>query len=283
MTHVVCAPRYKNRLRVAGLERLEDREMLSADAGLGQWAAAAQGIAAEFGGHTRGVQQFEISIVGTQVSYSPLGLPNDMKGTVYFESATGASSVAIGTYDETLEPIFAPVGPDGSLAFVGASGICTFNFDLTFGRRGGSVTVGSIITSDVAYIEGVQPDGTLLVGSHSSPITAGTGICFGLTGTFDGQSEVRMGATFFMHTTVDFTVTSRIGIDMQEAISDLAVANSIGQAHEHGSSGNAPSDDNRGHERAGLERPECLADRHAAVDSVFADEAAPHSGKSKWS
>jgi hypothetical protein len=92
-----------------------------------------------------------------------------------------------------------------------------------------------------------------------------------------------MGATFFMHTTVDFTVTSRIGIDMQDALSDLAKANSKGQPHDVGQLGNVPNDDSRGHARAGFEHLDWLADRQAAVDSVFADEAAPLSGRSKWS
>jgi hypothetical protein len=269
-------------LRIAGIERLENREMLSADAVVGSWSAVAPGVAAEVGRPVHGVQQFEIAIVGTQVSYSPLGLPSEMQGTVYFETAAGASSAAIGTYDETLQPIFAPVGPGGSPTFVGASGICTFNFDLSFGRHGGPLTVGSIVASDTAYIEGVQPDGTLLVGSHSSPITAGTGICYGLSGSFNGQSEVRMGAAFFMHTTVDFTAASRLGIDMQDALSDLAIMNSAGQTRSNRSPGDAPSDDNPGHARAAFERLDWLADRQSAFDSVFADEAGPLSGKPSW-
>ena len=283
MTNAVRAFRPMHQLRIAGIERLENREMLSADPGFGSWAAVAQGVAAEVGRPTHGVQQFEIAIVGTQVSYSPLGLPSDMQGTVYLETAAGALSAAIGTYDETLQPIFAPVGPGGSPAFIGASGICTFNFDLSLGRHGGPLTVGSIVASDTAYIEGVQADGTLLVGSHSSPITAGTGICYGLSGSFNGQSEVRMGATFFMHTTVDFTATSRLGIDMQDALSDLAIINGEDQTHSNQSPGNAPSDDNRGHAHAAFEHLDELADRQAAFDSVFAGEAGPLSGKPSWS
>src|SRR5207247_1313033 len=103
-------------------------------------------------------------------------------------------------------------GPGGSPVFVGASGICTFEFDLTLGQPGNSLTLGSIVTADTAFIQGVLADGTILVGSSSSPITAASGICRGLAGTFNGQSEVKLGATFSMHTIVDFTVESGRGV-----------------------------------------------------------------------
>src|SRR5690242_16747152 len=93
-------------------ERLEDRAFLSADSGFAALAAVSHALS-DAGGPTRGTQHFEISITGTQVSYSPAGLPTDMKGLVYLDTAEGVSVASIGTYDETLQPIFAPVGPGG--------------------------------------------------------------------------------------------------------------------------------------------------------------------------
>lgn len=265
------------RRRVGRFEKLENRDFLSADAGIGQLAAVGHALAADLGGPTRGVQQFEISIVGTDVSYSPAGLPTEMKGLVYLDTAAGVSVASIGTYDETLQPIFAPVGPGGTPEFVGATGICTFNFNVEIGNQ--SLTIGSIITSDTALIEGALPDGTILVGSTSSPITGATGICTGLTGTFDGQSEVRMGATFFMHTSVDFTVQDKLGVDMQETLTGLAIADSaVGQGYVNSHWGKSPANDLDGAAHATLSHLDWLADRYAAVDSVFASESAGFGG-----
>ena len=268
-----------NRLRIARFERLENRCVLSADTALGQLAAAAHG-----GDATQpkaAGQQFEISIVGTQVSYSPLGLPSDMKGTVYLDTAQGTSVASIGTYDETLQPIFAPVGPDGSLAFVGATGVCTFDFNLSVGGLGRSVTLGSIVANDTAYIEGALPNGTILVGSHNSPITASSGICAGVTGTFDGQSDVIMGATFSMHTTVDFTVHTEHDLDINETLTGLAIANSsVGQGYVDQHWEKSLTHDDDGSPHAALSHLDSLADRYAAVDSVFATENASWGGPS---
>jgi hypothetical protein len=272
MINVNGAHQLKSRRRVARHERLESRKVLSADAGIGH-------LAADMGQAMLGTQHFEISINGTEVSYSPAGLPSDMKGAVYLQSASGPSSASIGTYDETLQPIFAPVGPGGSPQFVGASGVCTFNFDLLLGRSGSTATLGSIITADTALIEGVRADGTILVGSQSSPITAATGICRGLAGTFNGQSEVRMGATFYMHTIVDFTVTSSRDVDMQELLTDLDLANrAVGQGFR-GEQGEKPQIDNNGGLHIAVSRPDSPSDRHHAVDSAFASESDPFWGE----
>jgi hypothetical protein len=199
---------------LGSLERLECREVLSADFGFAHAAVLPPPA----------VQHFDFSITGTQVSYSPLGLPNDMKGICYMTSPSGNSLGTIGTYDETLQPIFAPVGPGGSETFVGATGVCTFDFNLSLGN-GHSVTLGSIVSDDTSMIEGVQPNGTILVGSTNSPIVSATGICAGLSGTFDGQSQVVLGATFSMHTAVEFTVTSTHRINMEAALTILAATN----------------------------------------------------------
>ncbi|HWB13750.1 MAG TPA: hypothetical protein VG826_31280 [Pirellulales bacterium] len=235
-----------NRRRLGCVERLEGREVLSADFGLGSAGFA----------HAA-VQHFDFSITGTQVFYSPLGLPSEMKGTCYVTGPGGASLGTIGTYDETLQPIFAPVGPGGSPAFVGATGVCTFDFDLTLGN-GQSITLGSIVCDDTSMITGALPNGTILVDSTHSPIVSASGICAGLSGTFDGHSQVLMGATFSMHTDVDFAVTNTHRVDMQAVLDILAVANNLssnqpqtGDHHDHG-----------GHDRH--------TDRYAAIDSVFA-------------
>jgi hypothetical protein len=237
----------RHQRRLGSLERLESREVLSADFGLAGFAAAAHAV-----------QHFDFSITGTEVSYSPLGLPSEMKGTCYIPSQDGGSLGMIGTYDETLQPIFAPVGPGGSPAFVGATGVCTFEFNLTLGN-GHSITIGSIVADDTAMIEGALPDGTILVGSTHSPIVSTSGICDGLSGTFDGQSEVVMGATFSMHTDVDFSVTSSHRVNMQAALDFLAVTNSMDFAWQQPQS---PSGDCHHH-------AEQQHDRHAAVDAVF--------------
>ena len=261
--------------RIAGFETLESREMLSADAGLGQLAASGSAAAAYIGSPTAGVQHFQISIAGTEVSYSPAGLPNEMKGVVYLQTPQGASTAAIGTYDETLSPIFAPVGPGGAMTFVGTSGTCTFTFDVSFGPANASIPVGSIVTSDTAFIQGMLPDGTLLVASTSSPITSATGICDGLAGTFDGHSEVRMGATFYMHTLVDFTVASHADGSMQETLGELAAINAgAGQFFAAGHENPSPGDDGHDALHAGMPHSDWL-DRNAAVDSLFAGEAGP--------
>ncbi|HVC95100.1 MAG TPA: hypothetical protein VND64_15495 [Pirellulales bacterium] len=268
MTNVTRARPFKSRLRLARLERLENREVLSADMGLGHLPVT--GSDAAVVAPTRGVEHFEISITGTQVSYSPAGLPTDMKGTVYLDTAAGASAASIGTYDETLLPIFMPVGPNGALAFVGATGICTFDFDLSLGSPTTSVTLGSITAADTALIEGARPDGTILVGSSSSPITAATGICHGLTGSFNGQSEVVMGATFSMHTIVDFTVTNRGGVDIEEVLNELVVANSaFGRSYIPQNQDPSPRDDILA-SHADLPGADGLAHKYEVIEHVFA-------------
>ncbi|HEV3006170.1 MAG TPA: hypothetical protein VGX78_17000 [Pirellulales bacterium] len=254
MTDLTLARRFKNRLRVASIERLESRELLSADA-------------------APSIQQFEIAITGTQVSYSPAGLPTDMKGTVYFTPAAGAAATAIGTYDEALQPIFMPLGPGGAPAFVGCNGVCTFDFNLSLGGLDSAVTLGSITATDTAFIEGVRPDGTILVDSNHSPITGATGICHGVNGSFNGQSEVIMGATFSMHTIVDFTVSDLQEVELNETLTGLAFVNSgAGQWQGEPRWVESLADDG-GASQATVAHLESLADRLAAVDNVFAGDS----------
>jgi hypothetical protein len=242
----------KHRRCLGSVERLERREVLSADFGFGHVGAASPPV-----------QHFDFSITGTQVFYSPLGLPSEMKGTCYMTAPGGSSLGSIGTYDETLQPIFAPVGPGGSPAFVGATGVCTFDFNLSLGN-GHSVTIGSIVADDTAMIEGVLPSGAIRVGSNSSPIVSASGICAGLTGTFSGQSEVVMGATFSMHTDVDFRVTSTHRINMEAALTILAATNNAGFEWQQWQ----PQEDHHSWDQG----PESFTDRDGATEAAFASD-----------
>lgn len=246
----------RNRLRTARFERLEGREVLSADTGLGNLAAVGQAIAAEMSQLTA-PQTFDLSITGTQVNYSPLGLPSEMKGNLYLNG--GATS--IGTYDETLTPILMSLSPEAPPQFVGTIGVATFDFNLSFGPT--PITVGSITTHDTSFIEGVGASGQLLVGS-SGTITASTGICTGLTGGFASHSVVSMGAAFAMQTSVHFSVQDSLGVNMSNTLNGLATidgftSGNTGQSWD-GSAGRGDSD--HGH-RGDVDH------HHHAVDHVF--------------
>lgn len=246
----------RNRLRTARFERLEGREVLSADTGLGNLAAVGQAIAAEMSQLTA-PQTFDLSITGTQVNYSPLGLPSEMKGNLYLNG--GATS--IGTYDETLTPILMSLSPEAPPQFVGTIGVATFDFNLSFGST--PITVGSITTHDTSFIEGVGASGQLLVGS-SGTITASTGICTGLTGGFASHSVVSMGAAFAMQTSVHFSVQDSLGVNMSNTLNGLATIDGFTSANTgqswDGSAGRGDSD--HGH-RGDVDH------HHHAVDHVF--------------
>lgn len=244
----------KNRLRTARFERLEGREVLSADTGLGNLAAVGQAIAAEMSQLTA-PQTFDLSITGTQVNYSPLGLPSEMKGNLYLNGG----STSIGTYDETLTPILMSLSPEAPPQFVGTIGVATFDFNLAFGST--PITVGSITTHDTSFIEGVGASGQLLVGS-SGTITASTGICTGLTGGFASHSVVSMGAAFAMQTSLHFSVQDSLGVNMSNTLNGLATIDGFasGNASQNwgGGAGCGDSDSHRGD-----------VDHHHAVDQVF--------------
>lgn len=260
------------RRRVGRFEKLENRDFLSADACIGQLTGVGPALAADVSGPAFSVQRLEISIVGTDVSYSAAGLPMEMKGLVYLDTAAGVSAASIGSYDESLQPIFAPVGPSGALEFVGTTGICTFDFDLQIGNT--PLTIGSIVTSDTALIAGALPGGTIVVGSSNSPITGAAGICSGLTGTFNSQSEVRLGTSFYMHTTVDFQVTDQFGVDIKEALTGLAIADSaIGQDYVTSHWGKSLANDQGDAAHAALSHLDWLADKSTAVDNVLVSES----------
>ena len=242
------------RYRRLSVERLERRDVLSADLGFGHLGAGAP-VAVQ------PTQHFDFAITGTQVFYSPLGLPTEMKGDCYMPGPGGASLGTIGTYDETLQPIFAPVGPGGSPAFVGATGVCTFDFDLSL-AGGCSITIGSIVADDTAMITGALPDGTILVQSTSTPIVSASGICAGMTGTFNAQSQVAMGASFSMHTDVQFNVQDCYNVNLEGALTMLATVNSATTAWQ----ATAPANQPQHHVGYGVD---CSTDRDAVVDAVF--------------
>lgn len=246
----------KNRLRTVRFERLEGREVLSADTGLGSLAAMGQAIAAEMSQLTA-PRTFDLSIAGTQVNYSPLGLPSEMKGNLYLN----AGATSIGTYDETLTPILMSLSPEAPPQFVGTIGVATFDFNFSFGST--PITVGSITTHDTSFIEGLGASGQLLVGS-SGTITASTGICTGLTGGFASHSVVSMGAAFAMQTSVHFSVQDSLGVNMSSTLNGLATIDGFTSANAgHSWDGNAGCGDSDHGHRGDVDH------HHHAVDHVF--------------
>lgn len=263
MSNAICA-RHKNRLRTARLESLERRDVLSADTGLGNLAAMGQALSAQVSQLTA-PQSFDLSIAGTQCSYSPLGLPSEMKGDVYLSGG----KTSIGTYDETLTPIFMSLSPEAPPQFVGTMGVATFDFNLSFGTMS-PFTVGSITTHDTSLIEGVGASGQLMVGS-SGTIVASDGICAGLSGGFASHSVVAMGAAFSMQTTVHFAVQDSLGVNMSSTLRGVATIDGFTAP----SCGNAWAAGNGGHDFAAnpsggnLDDDTGYSHRHHAVDHVF--------------
>jgi hypothetical protein len=206
--------------RKARFERLEDRQVLSADAGFGQLGAVA------LAGHLPPAptsQEFNLAITGTQCNYSTLGLPSEMKGNLYVDNGQGPSATVIGTYDETLTPIFMALTPGGAPQFVGTNGVATFTFDLSLGQP---ISLGSITTNDTSFIAGVGASGDLMVGSTGT-IVSTTGFCDGLSGGFASHSLVAMGASFDLHTSVHFTVQDPWGVSMTRTLDGLSAIDSL--------------------------------------------------------
>ncbi|HEX5443055.1 MAG TPA: hypothetical protein VFW87_04460 [Pirellulales bacterium] len=275
MSQAIRARHSKNRLRKARLERLEQRDVLSADVGLGNLAAMGQALSAQISQLT-GPQSFDLSITGTQCSYSPLGLPSEMKGNLYLNGGT----TSIGTYDETLTPILMSLSPEAPPQFVGTLGVATFDFNLSFGSTS-PITVGSISTHDTSFIEGVGSSGQLMVGS-SGTIVSSTGICTGLTGGFASHSVVTMGAAFEMQTTVHFSVQDSLGVNMSSTLRGLATIDGLTSGaggHDwanawatNGDAGNGHHEFEPGHQVAGWsddDSPHGHDHHHRAVDHAF--------------
>jgi len=149
---------------------------------------------------------FDLAIRGTDIQYSPLGLPAAMGGDVYLAANSAASHAPIGRYQETLTPILMDINGDQVPDFVGTTGVATFSFFVGAPEH----LFGSITTADTSYIQGVTPAGQLVVGSQGT-IIASTNVLKNLSGGFVSQSTVGMLPTFEMQTNVHFTVNRPVG------------------------------------------------------------------------
>jgi len=183
--------------RLEGFEPLEKREVLSASGLAGAMLHV----------------DLDVAVRGTDVQYSPLGLPSSMAGDIY--SAAGATR--IGHYQEALQPILMDVTGDGLPDFVGTTGVATFDF---FAGPSGNAIFGSITTSDTSYITGFTADGHILVGSQGT-ITAGTGALGHVSGGFASQSTVGFAPVFDMQTNIHFSVN----VPLKAAFVDLVMVN----------------------------------------------------------
>jgi hypothetical protein len=146
--------------------------------------------------------KFNLQITGTEVQFSPLGLPAYMAGTVSYVMANGSVMDGIGTYQETLTPIFMDVNGDTVPDFVGTNGIATFSF---YAGKARDILVGSITTANASYIQGVTAYGEMIVASTGT-ITGGTGLLRNVAGGFTSQSVVGFFPAFAMNTAVQFVV-----------------------------------------------------------------------------
>lgn len=178
-------------LRQLACEPLEKREVLSAS------------------GFAQSLPQlkFDIAIRGTDIQFSPLGLPSSMGGDLYGANGSAADGQKIGHYQENLQPILMDINGDQVPDFVGTTGVATFEFFV--GNPGKQFSLGTITTVNTSFIQGVTAAGEMVVGSQGT-ITAGTAMLSRLTGGFVSQSTVGLFPTFTMATTVHFSVTASL-------------------------------------------------------------------------
>ncbi|MGI8979560.1 MAG: hypothetical protein ACR2FY_10065 [Pirellulaceae bacterium] len=198
-----------------GFEALEKREVLAA-AGLGAVSS---------------LVSFDISIHGTGVRYSELGLPAEITGDLFAAGGKSAHLTRIGNYCETLTPILMDVNGDQVLDFVGTMGVATFNF---FAGSSTVGLIGSITTVDTSYIQGVTAAGQIIVGSQGT-ITNGTLALSHVSGGFVSQSIVGFDPTFQMETNVHFTVTApsmSVAVAMAGSNQNVAATTSDSAAHK---------------------------------------------------
>lgn len=147
--------------------------------------------------------KFNFQITGTEVGFSPLGLPAYMAGTVSYVMANGSVMDGIGTYQETLTPIFMDLNGDTvPETFVGTNGIATFSF---YAGKMRDIVVGTITTVNTSYVQGLTAVGEMIVASTGT-ITASSGLFKQVTGGFTSQSVVGLSPVFAMTTTVQFVV-----------------------------------------------------------------------------
>lgn len=191
-----------------GIEQLETRTMLSASRGNvpapDLTSDAALTGAAVPGKSARPATEvsLDLRITGTDVQYSPEGLPASMQGDVYLASGTVLSSVVIGHYEEVLTPILMDINGDEMPDFVGTNGLATITF---FAGALQNFTLGSITTANTSFIQGVTEVGELLVGSVGT-IVSSAGIFQHVTGSMQSNSTVALYPTYQMDTNVHFTL-----------------------------------------------------------------------------
>jgi hypothetical protein len=181
-----------------GVEPLETRAVLSANFGAGA--------------------SFDLAIQGTDVQFSPMGLPASMAGDVFLVSRGKSSDASIGHYTESLTPIFMDVNDDEIPDFVGTQGVATFTFFVGAAQHG----VGSITTVNTSYIQSMTPEGQMLVGSQGT-IVASSGILRNLSGGFTSDSTVGLYPSFEMQTNVHFAVNRAVA----PVFKVLAIANDL--------------------------------------------------------
>ena len=191
-----------------GVEQLETRAMLSASRGHvpapDLTSDAALTAAAVAGKSSRPASEvsLDLRIKGTDVQYSPEGLPASMQGDVYLAAGTVLSSIVIGHYEEVLTPILMDINGDQMPDFVGTTGVATMTF---FAGAFQNFTLGSITTSNTSFIQGVTEVGELLVGSVGT-IVSSAGIFQHVTGSMQSNSTVALYPTYQMDTNVHFTL-----------------------------------------------------------------------------
>ncbi|MEX2139027.1 MAG: hypothetical protein WD894_07180 [Pirellulales bacterium] len=185
-------------------EQLETRVMLSASPSDVDTDSAPAAETQAFQQVGWGDGQFNFQITGTECQFSPLGLPAYMAGTVSYVMANGSLMEGIGTYQETLTPIFMDlIGGDGIPdTFVGTNGLATFSF---YAGKARDILVGTVTTVNVSYIQGLTALGEMIVASTGT-ITGSSGLFKEVTGGFTSQSVVGLANGFAMSTSVQFVI-----------------------------------------------------------------------------
>jgi len=172
----------KHRLNVTGPERLEARQVLSASA------------------HP---VELTLAITGTQMQFSPAGLPSSLAGDIYLDAVHAPFAGTIGKYEEVLTPILMDINGDAVPDFVGTTGVGTFTFFVSANAPQG---LGSVTTTNVSQVQGVTAAGELMVSTVGTIVNA-TGVGKYLKGGFSSTSVVAMYPAFSMHTSATFELS----------------------------------------------------------------------------
>jgi hypothetical protein len=182
-------------------EQLESRVMLSASP-----IDTDTDVTAVYANHAfqkggTGDGRFELQITGKEVGFAG-PLPVYMTGTISYVMSNGTVLDNIGTYSETLTPILMDINADSIPDFVGTNGISTLTF---YAGKMRDIVVGTIVTTNTSFIQGVTAAGEMLVGS-TGVISGCSGIFKAMTGTFTSASTVSLAPEFAMQTTVQFVI-----------------------------------------------------------------------------